>query len=93
MRYQADVQVQLKPSVNDPQGLSIRGGLHALGFRDVEAVRAGKLIQLWLEAPDREAAHSAVDRMCSSLLANPVIEQYSFSLIEAPVAEQSAPVL
>jgi phosphoribosylformylglycinamidine synthase PurS subunit len=84
----ADIRVLLKPSVNDPQGLSIRSALRTLGFDGVEDVRAGKLIQLRLSAPDRTAAEGAVDAMCAQLLANPVIETYAFTLAEAP-----APVL
>jgi phosphoribosylformylglycinamidine synthase subunit PurS len=84
MQWLAEVHVLLKPSVNDPQGLSIRGGLHSLGFQEVESVRAGKLIQVRLSAEDRASAERAVERMCAKLLANPVIEQYAFTLIEQP---------
>jgi phosphoribosylformylglycinamidine synthase PurS subunit len=86
LRWLAEVHVTLKPSVNDPQGLSIRGGLHTLGFEQVESVRAGKLIQVRLSASDRASAEAAVDQMCARLLANPVIEQYSFSVSEEPAA-------
>ena len=79
----AEVRVMLKPSVNDPQGLSIRNALRTLGF-EVEDVRAGKLIQVRLEADDREAAEAAVTSMCNKVLANPVIEAFEFSLGEAP---------
>jgi phosphoribosylformylglycinamidine synthase PurS subunit len=80
----AEITVMLKTSVNDPQGLSIRGALRTLGFGGVEDVRAGKLIQVRLQATDRRAAEEAVERMCAQLLANPVIETYSFTLDEAP---------
>ena len=83
-RWQAEIRVLLKPSVNDPQGLSIRGALHTLGFSSIEDVRAGKLIQVQLVAPSREAAEAAVQRMCTALLANPVIETYAFELAAAP---------
>ncbi|HYY88874.1 MAG TPA: phosphoribosylformylglycinamidine synthase subunit PurS [Chloroflexota bacterium] len=83
MTFEAEIRVLLKPSVNDPQGLSILGALHALGFDDVESVRAGKVFQLRLTAPDRAAAKAAIDDMCARLLANPVIEHYAFSLAEA----------
>ena len=79
----AEIQVLLKPSVNDPQGLSIRGALRSLSF-DVEEVRAAKLIDVRFTAPDRPAAEEAVERMCSQLLANPVIETYRFTLSEVP---------
>jgi phosphoribosylformylglycinamidine synthase subunit PurS len=79
----ADIRVLLKPSVNDPQGLSIRGALRTLGF-SVEDVRAGKLIQVRFTADDRQSAEETVDRMCAQLLANPIIETFSFVLSEAP---------
>ena len=85
----AEIRVMLKPSVNDPQGLSIRNALHSLGFANVDDVRAGKLIQVRLEAADQPAAEAAVERMCAQLLANPVIETFSFSLNEAPAARTS----
>ncbi|MBI4300739.1 MAG: phosphoribosylformylglycinamidine synthase subunit PurS, partial [Chloroflexi bacterium] len=44
--YLAKVYVTLKPTVNDPQGLTIRGGLHSLGFESVKSVRAGKYIEI-----------------------------------------------
>jgi phosphoribosylformylglycinamidine synthase len=79
----AEIHVQLKPSVNDPQGLSIRGALRSLGF-EVEDVRAGKLLALRFVAPDRSSAEQAVEQMCARLLANPVIETYTFTLTAAP---------
>jgi phosphoribosylformylglycinamidine synthase len=78
----AEVQVMLKPSVNDPQGLSIRNALRTVGF-DVAEVRAGKLIRVMLNAADRASAEAAATAMCEKLLANPVIEAYTFSLSEA----------
>jgi phosphoribosylformylglycinamidine synthase PurS subunit len=78
----AQIRVLLKPSVNDPQGLSIRNALHTLGFAEVAEVRAGKLIQVRLAAVDRQTAEEAIERMGSQLLANPVIETFSFTVDE-----------
>ena len=80
----AEIRVMLKPLVNDPQGLSIRNAVHTLGFDGVQDVRAGKVIQVRLLASDRQAAEQAVEGMSSQLLANPVIETFSFSLDELP---------
>jgi phosphoribosylformylglycinamidine synthase PurS subunit len=80
----AEIRVMLKPSVNDPQGLSIRSALRTLGFGGVGDVRAGKVIQVRLLAANRRAAEEAVERMCDQLLANPVIETFSFTLDAAP---------
>jgi len=84
MKWQANIRVMLKPSVNDPQGLSIRGALQSLGFTSVEDVRAGKYFQVRLTADDRAHAQLQVEQMCDKLLANPVIETFAFELAEAP---------
>ncbi len=78
--YLARVYVSLKPTVNDPQGLTIADGLRSLGFDSVAAVRAGKYIEVRLEASSSDAARAQVDAMCDRLLANPVIETYHFDV-------------
>ena len=78
--FLARVYVTFKPTVNDPQGLAIRGGLHHLGFESVDSVRMGKYLELRLEEADAERARARVDQMCRQLLANPVIEEYRFDL-------------
>ncbi len=78
--FLARVYVTLRPVVNDPPGLAIRGGLHQLGFTEVESVRAGKFIQVRLDADDEAGARARVDEMCRKLLANPVIEDYTFEV-------------
>ena len=80
--FLARVYVTLKPTVNDPQGLTIRGGLRSLGFDAVESVRAGKYLEIRLDGTDRAAAEKQVTEMCGKLLANPVIEDFRFELEE-----------
>ena len=80
--FLARVYVTLKPTVNDPQGLTICGALHSLGFTEVESVRAGKYLEVRIAAEDREAAEEQLAEMCRKLLANPVIEDYRFELEE-----------
>ena len=81
--FLAKVYIRLKPSVNDPQGLTIRGGLRQLGFDSVADVRAGKYMEIRLDAQDRADAQAQVAAMCDRLLANPVIEDYSFEVSAA----------
>ena len=78
--FLAKVYIRLKPSVNDPQGLTIRGGLRQLGFESVTDVRAGKYMEIRLTAADAADAQAQVAAMCDRLLANPVIEDYSFEV-------------
>ncbi|MCY3558520.1 MAG: phosphoribosylformylglycinamidine synthase subunit PurS [Chloroflexi bacterium] len=83
MQYKAEIHVTLKRTVNDPQGLAIRGGLHSLGYETVESVRAGKFIEVWLEAESAEEARRLADEMSDQLLANPVIEDYAIAIADA----------
>ncbi len=83
--FLARVYVTLRPAVNDPQGLTIKGALHALGFAGVDSVRAGKYMEIRVDAADRAAAEAQVTEMCRKLLANPVIEDFRFEIEQAPV--------
>ncbi len=80
--YLSKVYITLKPTVNDPQGLTIKGALHTLGFQNVEEVRAGKYIEIRIEADSLEKARAEIQDMCKKLLANPVIENFRFDLEE-----------
>jgi phosphoribosylformylglycinamidine synthase len=80
--FLAKVYVSLKPTVNDPQGLTIADGLRSLGFSEVEGVRAGKYIEVRLTAASAAAAGERVDAMCDKLLANPIIEGYRYDVEE-----------
>ena len=80
--YLAKIYITLKPTVNDPQGLTIKGALHNLGFTEVTSVRAGKYMEVKIEGNDYDKAQQQSNEMCSKLLANPVIENYAFELEE-----------
>ena len=81
--YLAKCFVSLKPTVNDPAGITIRGALTSLGFA-TESVRSGKYFQVTLQAESAERAKEEAERMCSRLLANPVIETYAVEVEPAP---------
>ena len=81
MRYVATLHVRPKAEVRDPQGEAVAGALRSLGV-GVAAVRTGKEIVVTFDAPDEGAANAAVRTMGSELLANPVIEDYSYDLKE-----------
>lgn len=84
----AHVYVTLHPTVNDPQGLAIKGALHSLGFDAVESVRAGKYLELKLSTEIRQEAEERTGEMCKQLLANPVIERFQFDLKEVTDDQQ-----
>jgi phosphoribosylformylglycinamidine synthase PurS subunit len=78
----ATVIVELKPSVLDPQGKAIQHSLSSLGFAGVEDVRAGKLFRITLadSGQPREEIERQIRQMCERLLANTVIETFSYTL-------------
>ena len=85
MTYTAEVVVQLKAVVNDPQGLVVRDGLRRLGFDGVHGVRVGKHIEIELDAQSEEQARELVTSMSEKLLRNPVIEDARIIAVRANV--------
>jgi phosphoribosylformylglycinamidine synthase PurS subunit len=78
----AIVNVYLKEGVLDPQGKAVHHALGALGFDNVSNVRVGKQIVLDLKAPSMKEAEAEVEKMCETLLANTVIEDYSIEIVQ-----------
>tara|TARA_B100001142_G_C14302265_1_gene643257 strand:+ start:1205 stop:1447 length:243 start_codon:yes stop_codon:yes gene_type:complete len=74
----AKIYISLKPTVSDPQGTTIKGALHKLGFYNVNDVRAGKFIELEIEDGDESDIRVQVSEMCQKLLTNPIIEDFDF---------------
>ena len=78
----AVVMVRPKDGILDPQGEAVRHSLRKLGF-DVTGARVGRLIDVELTADDRTDAEAQLRRMCSELLANPLIESYEIVVEDA----------
>jgi phosphoribosylformylglycinamidine synthase len=76
----AKIYITLKKGVLDPQGVTIQEALQNLGYQNVRETRVGKFIEIQLNSISREEAEQQVHKMCQELLANPVIEQYEFTL-------------
>jgi phosphoribosylformylglycinamidine synthase len=77
----ARIQITLKNGVLDPQGKAIEGALASLGFGGIKDVRQGKMIEISLTETDETKARAQLERMCQELLANTVIENYSYELV------------
>jgi phosphoribosylformylglycinamidine synthase subunit PurS len=78
----AHVWVMPKRTVLDPQGQAIQHALASLGFAEVRNVRQGKFFVLELNGTTREAAEKQVERMAREILANPVIEEFRYEIVE-----------
>jgi phosphoribosylformylglycinamidine synthase len=78
----AKIYITLKEGIHDPQGRAIQQSLHTLGFDAVQDVRMGKFIEIDLKDMEKEAAEAQLTRMCQNLLANTVIEDFRYEIIE-----------
>ena len=87
--FLAQVYITLKPTVNDPQGLTVLGGVKNLGFDAVEDIRVGKFLEVRVAESSRQRAEQLVEELCQKLLANPVIEEYRYDLKELPPSPQA----
>jgi phosphoribosylformylglycinamidine synthase PurS subunit len=82
--FRARVQVSLRPSVLDPAGEATRAAAARLGVSGIQRLRIGKAIEVELEAPDRGSAQHQLELLSDRLLANPVIEDWTLDVAEAP---------
>ncbi len=80
MKFTAEIDVMPRPELLDPQGKAVLLGLQNLGINDAGSVRVGKHITLQLEAENEQKAREMVDTACKKLLANLIMEQYSYEL-------------
>ena len=67
--------IRPKGGILDPQGKAVERALPALGFKGIDNVRVGRMVELDVEDADQ------LPELCEKLLANPLIEDYE---IEEP---------
>ncbi|MBC5775670.1 phosphoribosylformylglycinamidine synthase subunit PurS [Pontibacter sp. KCTC 32443] len=80
MKFVAEINVMPRPELLDPQGKAVLLGLEHLGLDQVGDVRVGKHITLNLEAENETIAREKVEKACSKLLANLIMESYEYDL-------------
>ena len=78
----AHIWVMPKRTVLDPQGQTIHHALSGLGYQQVSDVRQGKFFVLNLNGWTRDEAQKQLERISKEVLANPVIEEYRFEIVD-----------
>lgn len=81
MKFTAHINVMPLTELLDPQGKAVNSSLHNLGLESVEKVRIGKHITLSIDAASEDEAKSIAEEACKKLLANPVMEQYDYTIV------------
>jgi len=79
-KFQAEIDVMPKKEILDPQGKAVTGSMKNLGLAEIQNVRIGKHISLEIDAESVETAHAKVEEACKNLLANLIMESYSFTV-------------
>jgi len=78
--FRANIHITLRKSILDPQGKAVLHALQSLGMTPVQDVRIGKHIELSVDCVNEKEAAAVVEEACRKLLANPVMEDYSFTI-------------
>jgi phosphoribosylformylglycinamidine synthase len=71
------VTINRRPEIADPEGTTVLRALHELGFAEAAQVRMDRVVHLEIEGDDTDAVTRRVEEMCRTLLANPVLEDFS----------------
>ena len=79
----ATIYITLKNGIHDPQGRAVQQSLHTLGFETVQDVRIGKFLEVDLQDREKASAETTINDMCQKLLANMVIEDFRYEIIES----------
>ena len=79
--YSAKIKVTLRKSILDPQGKAVEHSIQSLGYKNIVDTRIGKFVELKIDSNSQEEAQLITDEVCKKLLANPVMEDYVFEVV------------
>ncbi len=82
--------IKRRPSILDPQGKAVEIGAKHLGLTNIKNTRIGKYIEFDVDTIDKTEAEKEVSNYCDKLLANPIMEDYEFTLSEWTPSEKEA---
>ena len=80
--FKAKVIIKRRPSILDPQGKAVEKGAELLGLTNIQDTRIGKYIEFSVDTQNKNDAEKEVNDYCKKLLANPIMEDFEFSLEE-----------
>ena len=83
MKFKAEIDIMPQDALLDPQGKAVSNSMPSIGLPEISGVRIGRHVRLFVEAASKEEAHVKVEEACKKLLANLIMETYSFEIEEA----------
>ena len=83
MKFKAIVFIRLRESVSDAAGNAVASSVNRVcDIQKVDSLRLGKVIDIWIEAPDTEFVKKELDLLSDRLFANTVMEDWDFEIEE-----------
>tara|TARA_B110000305_G_C18831441_1_gene355910 strand:+ start:119 stop:373 length:255 start_codon:yes stop_codon:yes gene_type:complete len=82
MRFKAEIDVMPLDALLDPQGKAVTSSMQNIGLEEISEVRVGRHVRLMVDAASEVEAKSKVDEACKKLLANQIMESYTFQIEE-----------
>lgn len=82
MRFKAEIDVMPLDALLDPQGKAVTGSMKNIGLESIDGVRIGRHVRLFVEASSLSEAEKMVEEACKKLLANQIMESYTFQVEE-----------
>ena len=81
MKFKALVLIRLRASVSDAAGNAVKSNVPKVcDIEEISSLRLGKAIDMEFESPDREHAERELAKVSDLMLANTVIEDWSYEL-------------
>jgi len=80
--FKAKVLIKRRKTILDPQGKAVEIGAKHLGLSNIKNTRIDKYIEFNVDTNNKKAAEEEVNDYCKKLLANPIMEDYEFTLEE-----------
>ena len=80
--FKAKVLIKRRKTILDPQGKAVEIGAKHLGLSNIKNTRIDKYIEFNVDTSDKKAAEVEVNEYCKKLLANPIMEDFEFTLEE-----------
>jgi phosphoribosylformylglycinamidine synthase len=82
MKYKAEIDVMPLDALLDPQGKAVTNSMKSVGLPEIDGVRIGRHVRLFVEAASQSEAESKVEEACKRILANQIMESFHYTVSE-----------
>jgi phosphoribosylformylglycinamidine synthase PurS subunit len=81
MKFKVEIDVMPHDALLDPQGKAVTNSMKNIGLPEIDGVRIGRHIRLFVDAPSQSEAEVKVEEACKKLLSNQIMEGYTYTVV------------